>query len=61
MPAVLKSAVERSYADCGWNLEQSTNPYGRDLWPSFSDVARNVRLAIDASEYDADNKGAYKG
>lgn len=61
MPAVLKNAVERSYADCGWNLEQSTNPYGRDLWPSFSDVARNVRLAIDTSEYDADNKGAYKG
>lgn len=61
MPAVLKDAVERSYEDCGWDLTTSTNPYGEGLYPSFSDVARNVREVIDASEYDAENKGAYKG
>jgi len=61
MPSVLKSAVERSYLDCGWNLRESTNEYGKDMWPTFSDVARNVRLVINASDYDTENKGAYKG
>ena len=61
MPAVLKSAVERSYEDCGWDLADSVNSYGDGLYPCFDDVARNVREIIDSSEYDAENKGAYKG
>lgn len=61
MPAVLKSAIEQSYADCGWDLVQSENPYGEDLYPTFVDVARNIRKIIDSSEYDSENKGAYKG
>lgn len=61
MPAVLKDAVARSYEDCGWNLAASDNPYGADLFPCFADVARNVREILDSSEYDAENKGAYKG
>ena len=61
MPAVLKDAVSRSYSDCGWDLATSENPFGEDLWPTFSDVARNVRKILDESEYDAENKGAYKG
>lgn len=61
MPAVLKSAIEKSYEDCGWNLVESRNSYGDDLYPCFADVARNVREIIDSSEYDAENKGAYKG
>lgn len=61
MPAVLKEAVEKSYEDAGWNLIESCNPYGDNLYPSFEDVARNIRLIIDTSEYDTENKGAYKG
>ena len=61
MPAVLKSAVEKSYVDCGWDLTDSTNKYGDNLYPSFADVARNVKQIIDSSEYDTENKGAYKG
>ncbi len=61
MPAVLKDAVSRSYADCGWDLTTSENPFGPGLWPTFADVARNVREILDESEYDAENKGAYKG
>ena len=61
MPAVLKSAIERSYEDCGWELTTSRNPYGERLYPTFTDVVRNVRTVIDSSEYDAENKGAYKG
>lgn len=61
MPAVLKNAIEKSYEDCGWDLTESRNPYGEHLYPRFSDVARNVKSIIDSSEYDAENKGAYKG
>ena len=61
MPAVLKEAVEKSYEDCGWNLTESINEYGEDLYPTFADVTRNIRTIIDSSEYDAENKGAYKG
>lgn len=61
MPAVLKEAVEKSYEDCGWNLTESTNKYGSELYPTFVDVTRNIRTIIDSSEYDAENKGAYKG
>jgi hypothetical protein len=61
MPAVLKSAVEKAYEDCGWNLNTSRNVYGEDIYPSFADVAAKVKEVIDSSEYDNDNKGAYKG
>lgn len=61
MPAVLKSAVEKSYVDCGWDLISSINKYDRDIYPDFADVARNIKLIIDSSEYDKENKGAYKG
>lgn len=61
MPAVLKSAVEKSYVDCGWNMMTSINKYGVKLYPSFTDVAVNIKTIIESSEYDAENKGAYKG
>lgn len=61
MPAVLKNAVERSYIDCGWDLTTSRNRYHAAFYPTFADIARNIRTIIDESEYDADNKGAYKG
>lgn len=61
MPAVLKAAVEKAYENCGWDLVKSENKYGEDLYPSFYDVAKNVKIIIDSSEYDNENKGAYKG
>ena len=61
MPAVLKNAIEKSYEDCGWNLVKSINEFSDDLYPKFKDVTRNVKAIIESSEYDAENKGAYKG
>ena len=61
MPVVLKSAVEKSYQDCGWDMIRSVNKYGEELYPTFADVARNIKDIIDNSEFDQDNKGAYKG
>ena len=31
------------------------------MYPSFVDVAYNIKEIIDNSEFDTDNKGAYKG
>lgn len=61
MPAVLKNAVEKSYEDCGWNLINSTNEYGENFYPTFTDITRNIKDIIENSEYDKENKGAYKG
>lgn len=61
MPAVLKNAIEKSYVDCGWDLMRSTNKYGEKIYPTFADVAEKIKEIIDVSEYDAENKGAYKG
>ncbi len=61
MPAVLKNAVEKSYEDCGWDLVKSVNIYGEKLYPTFADITKNIREIIDSSEYDNENKGAYKG
>ncbi len=61
MPAVLKNAIEKSYSDCGWNLNTSRNKYGENIFPTFNDIAKNVKTIIDSSEYDTENKGAYKG
>lgn len=60
MPAVLKKAVEKSYIDCGWDLMKSVNEFGA-IYPTFADVAENIKEIIDFSEYDNENKGAYKG
>lgn len=61
MPAVLKNAIEKAYEDCGWNLTESENPYDDNFYPTFADVARNIKSIMESSEYDADSKGAYKG
>ncbi|MCY7138666.1 DUF87 domain-containing protein [Streptococcus gordonii] len=60
MPAVLKKAVEKSYMDCGWELMKSVNEFGA-IFPTFADIAENIKEIIDSSEYDNENKGAYKG
>ncbi|MCK1203005.1 ATP-binding protein, partial [Streptococcus uberis] len=61
MPAVLKNAIEKSYLACGWDLLTSTNKLHIRLFPSFVDVVENIKLIIDSSDYDNENKGAYKG
>ena len=61
MPAVLKSAIEKSYIDCGWDMVRSVNKYGSNLYPTFEDVTENIKKIIESSEYDSENKGAYKG
>lgn len=61
MPAVLKDAVERAYVDAGWDLQDSTNRYGKRIFPCFTDVLRNIDIVMNESQYSADSKSDYKG
>ena len=61
MPAILKDAMERAYICSGWNLEKSSNKFGIDLYPSFTDVVKQIKLVLNESDYSADNKGDYTG
>ena len=61
MPAVLKAAVERAYVSAGWNVDISRNMISEQLFPTFEDVLRELKLVIDSSEYSNDTKGDYVG
>ena len=61
MPAILKAAIENAYIATGWNLEESVNRTGINIYPTFSTIAHEVKKYLDNSEYSDENKGNYKG
>ena len=61
MPAILKDSVERAYVHSGWDLEKSVNKYDPNLFPTFYDVVKQIKIVLDESDYSADNKGDYTG
>lgn len=61
-PAFLKKAIERAYADCGWNLFHSSfERAGEPTFPTFATLIGALRTVIEASDYDARAKGVYTG
>lgn len=61
MPAILKAAIENSYIATGWDLKESVNRTGINIYPTFATVADEVKKYLDSSEYSDENKGNYKG
>lgn len=61
MPAVLKDSIERAYVSAGWDLDQSENPDVPGLFPTFTDVLRELNETIQSSDYSSDTKGDYIG
>ena len=61
MPAVLKDAVERAYVVAGWDLRTSENKQFGRLFPTFTDVLRQINIVMNDSDYSADSKSDYKG
>lgn len=62
MPAILKSAVERAYSSCGWDLVNSIHiDNGGSRFPTFHDLLRELPVVIGESSYSADAKGDYTG
>lgn len=60
MPAILKEAMEKSYAAAGWNISTSENPKG-EVFPNFADLLEQIESTIMESKYSADSKGDYSG
>ena len=62
MPAILKAAIERAYISCGWDLINSIRiENGRNQFPTFTDLLRELPNVIKESSYSADAKGDYTG
>lgn len=61
MPAVLKKAVLSSYERCGWNLAESTNKIGLDIYPTFEDLLQELSRVINESAYSEEVKSNYTG
>jgi hypothetical protein len=61
MPAVLKAAVLQMYESCGWRLDDSTNPDGNDLFPTFVDLLETLKKVINESAYAQEVKSNYEG
>lgn len=61
MPAVLKEAVEDAYLSCGWDLDESVNQYGNNIYPTFADLENSLVKVIEDSAYDEEVKSNYKG
>ena len=62
MPAILKSAVERAYISCGWDLVHSFRvPVGDRKFPTFQDLLRELPRVISESSYSKDTQGDYTG
>lgn len=61
MPAVLKESVERAYVTAGWNLGTSVNKYSNDLFPTFTDVLRELNHVIKESAFSEEVKDNYIG
>lgn len=61
MPAILKDSVERAYVISGWNLEKSFNKYDKNIFPTFTDVVKQIKEVLNESDYSDDNKGDYTG
>jgi hypothetical protein len=61
-PFLLKSAIERSYSECGWDIV--TNKHfqtGRYKYPNFSILKRKIKSVIEESGYKGETKKEFEG
>lgn len=59
MPVVLKHAIEEAYRKCGWDMDNSANPF--KLYPTIVDVKECLNEFMDQSQYSGDTRSDYKG
>jgi len=61
MPAVLKDSVERAYISAGWDLTTSKARRIEDVYPTFTDVLRELNAVIGESAFSQEVKDNYIG
>lgn len=60
MPQVLRDAIFSAYEKCGWDLENSTNPWGR-VFPGIRDVCDEIERLVKSTAFSAEVQGNYIG
>lgn len=66
MPNILEQCLLRTYVNAGWNLVTSRNIYegkiAEDrLYPTISDLCHEIEIYLNASDFEGEAKGNYKG
>jgi len=61
MPAILKDALEKCYASCGWDLDEGTCNREKPLFPTFRDLMRILPDVIEDAGYSSEVQSNYKG
>ena len=61
MPAVLKDAMLEAYKTSGWDLDTSCNLFGKALFPTFTDLLRQLEKVILQSAFSEEVKSNYIG
>lgn len=62
MPAILKSAIERSYEVCGWDMMKSVHfDTQKGVYPTFATLKEQLEMVIGESNYSNDTKNDYIG
>lgn len=66
MPNILEQCLSLVYQHCGWDFVQGRNRFATELpenmlYPTFSDLCREVDSYLDQSKFSADVKANYRG
>lgn len=66
MPNILEQCLVLVYQHCGWDFIQNENRYaselpGSMLYPTFSDLCREVDTYLDNAKFGDELKGNYRG
>lgn len=66
MPNILEQCLVRVYLHCGWDFVQGTNMYEQELpddmlYPTFSDLCREVDDYLEKAKFGEETKGNYQG
>jgi DNA helicase HerA-like ATPase len=61
MPSILKDAVERAYKSVGWDLTESVNLFGENIYPDFKLLKNSLENIINSSSFSDEVKSNYLG
>lgn len=52
MPYVLERAIYEIYEDCGWDIRNDTNKFGKEIYPTIEDLYFKIPQVVTAMGYD---------
>ena len=51
----MKKAILLAYESCGWDMYNSTNKYSDNLFPTFADVLKEIRIEVKNSAFSEED------